>query len=417
MKKQYLLLLSSFLLMPITFNNNNYLAKADLIINEDDNDALATISHIRNNLDQLNQERAAAGYLTSVTSFTTMDITINSYTEENIAGFLLDFDGDKGYIVIGPNMRYYDLSFVGNSPVPSGHNNRRYYSDYKGYYYINNENEQIDIGFPNQPDSGTTAVEIMDGQLAAGESLITDVQAYNDDKYGTSFIYTREHTVYNRVNVAGYMDMHLSFYYIWDGIKMTYPDLGGYTAGYSAGKFLAFATNNTTYNNENKIISYTPGVNENANYNAMLEKGYSSSSSREISQFTYDYRSNIISVAGSDEGARASEVVQALSNMYGSSITYQSYTEYSFARTDMNMLDNNQPVIFEFNDSDYYGERTVIVCGYKLYTRTKSFLGVTKTDIRFYLEYKDGITREQSMWFDFNFCLNKIGQMYSIGVA
>ncbi len=417
MKKQYLLLLSSFLLMPITFNNNNYLAKADLIINEDDNDALATISHIRNNLDQLNQERAAAGYLTSVTSFTTMDITINSYTEENIAGFLLDFDGDKGYIVIGPNMRYYDLSFVGNSPVPSGHNNRRYYSDYKGYYYINNENEQIDIGFPNQPDSGTTAVEIMDGQLAAGESLITDVQAYNDDKYGTSFIYTREHTVYNRVNVAGYMDMHLSFYYIWDGIKMTYPDLGGYTAGYSAGKFLAFATNNTTYNNENKIISYTPGVNENANYNAMLEKGYSSSSSREISQFTYDYRSNIISVAGSDEGVRASEVVQALSNMYGSSITYQSYTEYSFARTDMNMLDNNQPVIFEFNDSDYYGERTVIVCGYKLYTRTKSFLGVTKTDIRFYLEYKDGITREQSMWFDFNFCLNKIGQMYSIGVA
>lgn len=416
MKKQYLLLLSSFLLMPITFNNN-YLAKADLIINEDDNDALATISHIRNNLDQLNQERAAAGYLTSVTSFTTMDITINSYTEENIYGFLLDFDGDKGYIVIGPDMRYYDLSFVGNSPVPSGRNVSRFYSDYKGYYYINSENEQINIGFPNQPDSGTSAVEIMDGQLAAGESLIVDVQAYNDDKYGTSFIYTKEHTVYNRVNVAGYMDMHLSFYYNWDGIKMTYPDLGGYTAGYSAGKFLAFATNNSTYNNENKIISYTPGVNENVNYNAMLEKGYSSSSSREISQFTYDYRSNIISVAGSDEGARASEVVQALSNMYGSSMTYQSYTEYSFARTDMDMLDNNQPVIFEFNDSDYYGERTVIVCGYKLYTRTKYFIGVTKTDIRFYLEYKDGITREQSMWFDFNFCLNKIGQMYSIGVA
>lgn len=417
MKKQYLLLLSCFLLMPITFNNNSYLAKAELIVNEDDNNALATISHIRNNLDELNQERAAAGYLTSVTSFTTMDITINSYNEENIAGFLLDFDGDKGYIVIGPNMRYYDLSFTGNSPVPSGHNIKRYYSDYKGYYYINEENEQIDIGFPNEPDAGTDAVEIMDGQLAAGESLITDVQAYNDDKYGTSFIFTREHTVHKVVDVAGYMDMYLTFYYNWDGVKMTYPDLGGYTAGYSVGKFLAFATSTAIYTSSSEIITYTPGLNEYDNYCAMLEKGYTALSSQQITQFTSAYRANILSVAGSDEGVRASEVVQALSNMYGDKITYKSYTEYSFPRTDMKMIDDNQPVIFEFNKSDYYGERTVVVCGHKLYTRTKSFLGITKIDIRYYLEYKDGITNDRSMWFDFNFCLNKIGQMYSVAVA
>ena len=416
MKKQYLLLLSTLLLLPTTFNDNNYVAKADSI-STDDNSALVTVAHIRNNLDEFNDERAAAGYLTAVNSFTLMSITIDSYEETGIAGFLLDFDSDKGYMVVGPNMRYYDLSFTGNSPVPSGNNIQRFYSDYLGYYYIDSNNVKVEIGFPNAPDVETNeSYVLMDGQMAAGESLITDVQAYNDDKYGTEFIYTDEHTIFDVINMPGYMDMHLTFYYIWDGVQMTYPDMDGYTAGFSVGKYIAHATYTGSYNNENQFIPYTPANNETTNYNNMVARGFTPLNSRTVSQYEAAYRAKVINLYGSEEDLTVNEVVQVLGNMYGSKISYTSWTENHFAISDMDMLDENKPVIFEFNNSYYYGERIVVVCGYKLYTKTRTILGITKIDLRFYLEYKDGTTKEQSMWFDFNICANRIGAIYSITI-
>ena len=80
------------------------------------------------------------------------------------------------------------------------------------------------------------------------------------------------------------------------------------------------------------------------------------------------------------------------------------------------MIWENNPVLIEFTNSAYYGERIFPICGQKTYIRTKSFLGITKMEYREYLEYKDGMITEQSMWIDFDYCYSRIDDIYSIDI-
>ena len=112
---------------------------------------------------------------------------------------------------------------------------------------------KVEIGFPNEPENDTQEETWYDGQYAAGESKIYDVQAYNDDKYGTAFKYRSEHSIRAAsFELTSYLDSDLTLYYRFENYKMYYPKIDDYTCGYMIGKFIAFKINHLNYKKENR---------------------------------------------------------------------------------------------------------------------------------------------------------------------
>ena len=421
MKKKFILALSTLLILPATFINHNetQVAEADMITS-DENTALATAQHIRNNLSEFNQERAKEGYLTAVTSFTTAPISVYCHDGEDVAGLLLDFDGDKGYMVVGPNMKFYDLQYVGNSPVPMALNISRFFSTFEGYSYIDETGTKVEIGFPNEPENDTQEETWYDGQYAAGESKIYDVQAYNDDKYGTAFKYRSEHTIRGAGReLISYLDSDLTFYYIFENYQMMYPKLDGYTCGYMVGKYIAAKINHPTYKATNEYLNYSPVTAEPMHYNYMTTQlGMSVVASRQLSLFEFTYRQRVVAEYNYTDILNAYMAYLVLKHMYGDDINYSVYhSANNLSVSHMVDLDNNNPLLFEFTNSVYYGERVLVVCGYKKYTRVTELLGIVKTDFRYYLEYKDGHTTHNSLYIDLNYCLTKCGDIYAVNTV
>lgn len=421
MKKKFILVLSTLLILPTTFINHNetQVAEADMITS-DENTALATAQHIRNNLSEFNQERAKEGYLTAVTSFTTAPISVYCHDGEDVAGLLLDFDGDKGYMVVGPNMKFYDLQYVGNSPVPMALNISRFFSTFEGYSYIDETGIKVEIGFPNEPENDTQEETWYDGQYAAGESKIYDVQAYNDDKYGTRFEYRKEHSIRAAsIELTSYLDSDLTLYYRFENYKMYYPKIDDYTCGYMIGKYIAFKINHLNYKSTIKNMTYSPATAEPTEYNYMTTQfGMTALATKDMSFFEFTYRQRVIADRIYDDLLTPSQTVGVLEHIYGDEITHVLYDGADALNTsEMIDLDNDNPLLFEFTNSAFYGERVLVVCGYKLYTRVIQLIGITRTDYRFYLEYKDGYSTHNSLYIDLTYCLTKCGSIYAINTV
>lgn len=420
MKKALLFisLLSTLVSGGVAFDNNY--AKAETIDIEVEQEQIITstavASYIMNNLDLLNQVRDENGFHTAVYSAEISDILIDAYYEpELLEGKLLDFDGDKGYLVVGPNNRYYCLAFVGNPPYNAFTSGTKVYETRLGFQYITDMGTTVNLGdenkynkqddYENEPSYA--------GQDGAGECRITDPDAYIADRYGDSDVveyrWGKSIAYGSAFQMIGYTAEKLSFYTkTVDGVT-TYPDMSNYCIAFSIIEYLAYARRKgewlTAISN-----NYLPSVSENAYYETRIADGYSSMM-RKIKGTQRTYRCHVIDNYGGDTNAEIGldEVKELIPSQFSDSdgITISgrfTWRTFMRSRTD-DYMDLNYPAILDARDTKMYGDHLYAVCGYKRYDKDEGTIGIIgEITVIFLIEVMDGmlLNNQYSTYFDSN---------------
>lgn len=94
--------------------------------------ALESANYISTHLEELNEIRRKSGYEEKVFLSTKSAVEIRK-DDSSEQGYLVDFDGNKGYVLVGENSQVYDYAYEGNIETK---NQKVIFECGKGYSYI-----------------------------------------------------------------------------------------------------------------------------------------------------------------------------------------------------------------------------------------------------------------------------------------
>lgn len=152
--------------------------------------AQQTANYVLTHLDELNQKRAEDGYLTAVYSGEVSDIIVDMSSQPTVEGLLIDFDGSKGYMVVGPDKNFYAYSSEYNPPFNDFTSGTHHYDEKLGFWYEDDLGNQVILGEPgNNPDitDDNPSGFLYKGQYLTGEYTIYDPDLYIHDRYGEEY--------------------------------------------------------------------------------------------------------------------------------------------------------------------------------------------------------------------------------------
>lgn len=400
-------------------HDNNYAKAAKIDIEVEQEQIItstAVASYIMNNLNLLNQVRDENGFHTAVYSAEISDILIDAYYEpELLEGKLLDFDGDKGYLVVGPNNRYYCLAFVGNPPYNAFTSGTKVYETRLGFQYITDMGDTITLGdehkYNKQDDYENEPAYA--GQDGAGECRITNPDAYIADRYGNSdvveYMGGKSIAYGNAYQMIGYTAEKLSFYQKEVNGVTTYPDMSNYCIAFSIIEYIAYAQRNGAWISD-VSNNYLASVSEKTYYDTQVANGYTSIL-RKIKGKQRTYRSHVINTYGSDTNAdigiyQVKDLIPSQFDESAGVTVSKRYTWRNFMISKrQDYMDLNYPAILDARDTKMYGDHIFAVCGYKRYDKDEGTIGIVgEITVIFLIEVMDGmmLNGQYSTYFDSN---------------
>lgn len=411
MNKKWYLLANVILWSQILGVSGTIVTKADLSMDTAEmvTPAAAVATYVCTHLDEINTYRQEHGFYNDVVSATVSDITVHEYNRiEDIDAKLLDFDGSKGYIIVGENYMFYGFAFEGEIPFNDFTDGDRYYSDQEGFYYINFQQQKVVLGHLTGSDPLSSSTQPFDGQYVAGEGRIYDLDAYIADRYGTSLTFVKENSIKteNGYPATGFAIADYNCYLDPNG---NIPNINNFIAAMSTTFMIGRAKFLLQINKEySKLqeINYLPGIHEPEICETKLEEGYTQLM-RTLRQFPYKFRQMSNNLYGGVENltqAQAVELTKAYCESKGH--TYTSSTTRFIAvelEKEQNYFDTkNLPALLYIPESDTYDDLTLLyACGYKTYYKiVRVSSHIQKIYFYHFVEVMDGLVENERTYFD-----------------
>lgn len=140
-----------------------------------------------------------------------------SNEDEVYEGFLLDFDGDNGYALVGKDCdeaTIIDMQTKGPSPYEGIKSEKFIYSASRGYHYVEGD-EVLSVIKENNADEDFLKKDLekkYNGQSEAGVGHITNPSAYIADRYGSGYTLYESKTLgyipkYDQSDLSGYYEL------------------------------------------------------------------------------------------------------------------------------------------------------------------------------------------------------------------
>lgn len=406
-----------FLLATQVFTLNTYtIKKANALdISEKDSTEIAwtadeTVNYVLTHLDEVNEMRAEDGFLTAVYSAEVSDIIVDMFAQPTVEGKLIDFDGQKGYLIVGPNKEYYAYSSEYNPPFNDFTSGIHHYDERKGFWYEDDAGNQVILGEPgNTTNSGPAHDQLYAGQKLIGEYSIYDPDAYVLDKYGEEYPLERAYSMYRESYLTGFdyytmmvyyseLDTHLE--------QITGPEINGFLAGLSIVDFIGTANK---FGDFTTIIkqSYNPQRNESLVYNTKKTMGLSSRTLSNIGGYN-SYRKYVTSTYNDDADLTKEQVRDSIVNYFASrnvtiktefingiEVLLKMYLRYFYDKYPFLLY-----VPTAINSA--YTNHFSAICGLREYSKVESIIGSTlmKKTIKVFLEIAESMWYKDTTYFD-----------------
>lgn len=415
MNKKWYLLANVILWSQILGVSGTIVTKADLSMDTAEmvTPAAAVATYVCTHLDEINTYRQEHGFYNDVVSATISDITVHEYGRvKEIDAKLLDFDGSKGYIIVGENYMFYGFAFEGEIPFNAFTDGVRYYSDQEGFYYIDYQQQKVVLGHLSGSNPLSSSTQPYDGQYVAGEGRIYDINAYITDRYdGLTFSKECSIKTENGYPATGFAIADYNCYLDPNG---NIPNINTFIAAMSTTFMIGRAKFLLQINKEySKLqeINYLPGIHEPEICETKLEEGYTQLM-RTLRQFPYKFRQMSNNLYGGVENLTRAQAVE-LTKAYCASKghTYTSSTT-RFVVDELQKEENyfavkNLPALFYTPESTTYdGLAILYACGYKSYFKIVRISShIQKIYFYVFLEVMDGITENERTYVDL-YCMS-----------
>ncbi len=417
MKRKWYLLANIICLSQIIGTSQMLVTKADFTMETEEmvTPAAAVASYVRTHLDEINTYRQEHGFHDDVTSAVVSDITVNVYTRSNeINAKLLDFDGSKGYIIVGDNYECFGFAFKGELPFNAFTDGEWCYSDQEGFSYINFQGQKVILGHLEGSNPLASPDIIYDGQYLPGEGRIYDTDAYVADCYG-SLDYEREGsiTAQNGYPATGFAIADYNSYLDPDG---NIPNIKAYVNAMSTTFMIGKCKFMNVIMGEFSALqeqSYLPGINEPEICEKKLAEGYTQLM-RKYRPFTRKFRALCNEMYGGVENLTNAQAVDlTLAYCKSKGYTYKSSSTRLVA--DLFIQDEvyfdtvNMPAFLCIPESiTYNGLAVLYACGYKHYSKTEKITSIIKRKTHYiFIEVMDGTEINERTYIDLYSMINK----------
>ena len=390
------------------FSGNNYKNEMGVATEIITDKNLPVTTYVLNNMSTYNQARISEGYSATSLSFV-KSCPIKTVEGEFIRGELVKFE--DGYIVAGEDDEIHALSFINDVEINT--NNEGFNRQSIAYF---------DIGGFREYDTGsktwqhleivkeeTAGTLLYDGQFYDGCGWIYDVDAFVDDKYGTSADFITQKTItapLGNLNPLYKYHRDLSLYTKLksDGTYY-YEALPPFDVAFIICDYLDKCFS-TSYYPRDALIDYDVSTQDLASYyQDKIDSGFVPTN-RQVSTLEAFLRAKAFTYFETPEYLNGESVMTLISG-FDMSGRYP-YTLNTFAEDSLadyvdqikEEVENNNIGLIRFTLSNTYGsDYSTAVTGYRYYKKVSSFIGIKVTTNIWLMELHDGIY-EGSMYFD-----------------
>lgn len=415
MKKKWYLLANMILLSQVIGTSQMLVTKADFTMETEEmvTPAAAVANYVLKNLDEINTYRQEHGFHDDVTSAAVSDITVTVYTRaEEIQAKLLDFDGSKGYIIVGDNYECFGFAFKGKIPFNAFTDGVHCYSDQEGFSYIDFRGQKVILGHLEGSNPSASSDVAYNGQYLPGEGRIYNTDAYVADRY-VSLDYEREGsiTTQNGYPATGFAIADYNSYLDPEG---NIPNIKAYVNAMSTTFMIGKCDFMQSIMGEYTALqeqSYLPGINEPEIFEKKSAEGYTQIM-RKYRLFPRKFRALCNEMYGGVENLTNEQAVDlTLAYCEAKGHTYKtSSTRFvaSHISEDTNYFDiNNRPALLCIPESiTYNGLAVLYACGYKSYSKTEKITSILKKKTWYhFVEVMDGTAENERTYVDL-YCMS-----------
>ena len=300
----------------------------------------------------------------------------------------LDFDGDNGYAIIGNEYDFKDFTYKGDLEYTK-EPNILYWSSYDGFVYKDGE-EYLRCGTQYLTEEELKEyVFNYDGQLGddagigvikSGSDAIENIDKYLEDRYGGKWTYDEK----NSKSLTNYKDVYQADYAVYDGGE------GNCTLSAFYGIFRYLRDNKNFSglpNYEVYVDTSKDSFGKNLKKrNVQIPKIYEQIRACAI-EYDYTTSSNFWTSANMAQWGN-----DALANMGYKSNWYKTYAKmyllWSFRGQVVSNINAGYPVMWNQARGNY-GNHSMVVKGYKTYTKTRKIWFIKWTEEKHFMEMND----------------------------
>lgn len=404
-----------FLLATQVFALNTYTIKKAkaLDISEEESTEIAwtaeqSANYILTHLNEVNEMRAEDGFLTAVYSAEVSDIIVDMFAQPTVEGKLIDFDGQKGYMIVGPNKEYYAYSPEYNPPFNDFTSGVHHYDEKLGFWYEDDAGNQVILGEPGN----TTNVDVppndvlYTGQHLMGEYTIYEPDAYMLDRYGSNYVNEHVEYVYAKSFVLGFEYYESMVYYseIEPHLEqITGPSINAYLAGLSITDYIATAHDQGDFTTIIKQ-NYIPNRYESSVYEAKTEAGLQSRTLSHIGGYN-NFRKYVTSNYNDDANLTVDQIKEAVIGFFKErEITVTTENVYGISnllKYHLDVFTKKCPLLMYVPTAFTYNDHYSVICGFRDYTWERIVMGIfKKKNTKVLLEIKESMWYKDSTYFD-----------------
>lgn len=362
-----------------------------------------TANYILTHLDELNQKRAEDGYLTAVYSGEVSDIIVDMSSQPTVEGLLIDFDGSKGYMVVGPDKNFYAYSSEYNPPFNDFTSGVHHYDEKLGFWYEDDFGNQVILGEPGN-DSNETSDNPSgfqyEGQYQTGEYTIYDPDVYMHDRYGEEYELDFVYSIYDNTYMAGFDYYNSMVYYSYlethtEDIRG--PEINSFLAALSIVDYIGAANEFGDFTTLIKQ-SYNPKRTEAELYAYKTAAGLSARTIKDL-EGRNKFRNYVVTNYYDDADLTLTQIKEAIVGYLGTrdvevspievngiEVLLKAYVRY--------LTDKNYPAIMYNPTALTYNNHYSAVCGIRQYDKTELSIGPIKR-----VRTKTLVEIRESMWY------------------
>jgi hypothetical protein len=343
--------------------------------------------YLKENIQVINELFAAAGYDSDINYLENIfDVIVDDKTN-TYHSKLLDFDSDKGYILLSDDFMVFDFS-IDSEPIFKSFCDFKQLYYFLGFGYYDFDGIEFKT-FQNYNQEDLLDLELTsvqyEGQRSSGAGDIFDLNKYLIDKYDSQYILYESRSL----NYTTAYDMYdLSLY--------THNSSSEGNCGLvSAYNVLQYLATKPEYNNlplQSSKINYYSAVKEPnlySKYSAMSNYYVYTSKSfptlyATARKDTYDRHGKVESFTI----GQTSGIIENTMSIYGYSINFKEDIAWGVFNY-QKYINDGKPLIWS-TTVNTYGAHSMMAFGYKSYRKAIKVLFLTFYDYAFFIELSDG---------------------------
>lgn len=308
-------------------------------------------------------------------------------------GVYLDFDGNKGYMVLTNVSEIVALEFAGDLEYLKTLNST-YYSLVDGFLY--NMGSQY-VAYEARSFSNATDEPLMmeqyDGQESPGDGEIVGATAYVADRYGAGYTFAAEDNR-NLANFSYVAQNDLSLYFETKSDGLTYGE-GNCTLSsiYALMNYLQSSGQCPNLPSGSNKLIYDPSSSDPFYSKYKAKSNYSIKGPTELPVLYLLIRKQAIDDYGYETSGtnpfNIKNIIESVAEFKNSSITASHWIAVNFENDILKEIREGRPVIINIALSQTYGSHSMVVTGYRTYKKNTVVLGITFTKYVYLLRVND----------------------------